>query len=161
MNRDDSVFNRINSLKYDVIDLKKKQLIGSDSVISYLNTSGNTWDFEWTSADDFGGGSYFKNVYVTFSADSQSAPFANLSLEATYNGIVYDPSTISNTFSNHITIDQSFIGNSVEELRNDDIFKWVVRVEAASAGTDIKIKFKVRATDTGTISVSYYMPSGV
>lgn len=151
--RNDSLEQQLHRLESDIFDFKKAQLVGSDSVRTFINQTNNNPDFLWTSVDT-GGGFYVKTIDVTFTANTQAAPFASLDALVTFDGTDYDPSTITVGLGrNEVTIDQAFAGYTIDEIRKDNYFKWTVRVVAQQAGTVIAIKFRVHATDRGTVTV--------
>lgn len=149
--RDDSVEAYLHRLESDLVDFKKAQLTGSDSVRTYNGqTSNNIWDFQWTS--EIIGAFPSTGITVTFTANTQEAPFANLRAVVLFNGEAYDPRTIQGIGKNSIIIEQAFAGNTIEELKTTDIYKWIVSINTAVVGTLVQIKFYVDSTDRGVLS---------
>lgn len=150
--RDDSIEQYLHRLEADLLDFKKAQLTGSDAVRTYnMQQTNDQWDIDWVST--IIGGFPNTSVTVTFKANTQDAPFANLRAVAVYDGHPYDPKTVYGFGRNSILIEQAFVGNSMDELKTMDIYKWNVNINTAVAGTHVQVKFYVDATDRGAITV--------
>lgn len=137
------IVKEVKEIDKAIAEFKDVQFSGSSNIISYIIQTENTWDVDFVTTVP----SHF--VYVTFRADEQTAPLASISARMLING-----SEVNNT------------GNIfIPEL--EDIYdvppqgfmqaNWRVNMSAA-LGTHIQIKFKVKATDRGELTISSVEP---
>lgn len=155
----DVVFNQLavelKEIENQIRELKLKQFTGTDTVQTYENKN-ETWDIDWTPtwvAPQVEDG---KDFSVQFLADTQDAAVNNMRYEILIdNSIRY---TI-NSFDDHPQdaavngyVHDSFLtyANLIPTPKLDG---WYFAISAYRSGMNIKIRFIVDSTDTGTISV--------
>lgn len=143
----------LKSIEDQIRELKQKQFTGTDTVQTYVNQNGG-WDIDWTPV--FGFASDGRDFSIQFQADTQIAPTNNMRYEILIdNSIVY---TI-NTFNDHPQ-DAAVLGyvhDSFLSYANlppqPGLDAWYFNITAYRSGMNIKIRFIVDSTDTGTLSV--------
>lgn len=155
----DIIFNQLavdlKSIEDQIRELKQKQFTGTDTVQTYANTNGG-WDLDWTPTWIAPQNQSSRDFSVQFLADSQDAPTNNMRYEILIdNSVVY---TI-NTFNDHPQdaavlgyVHDSFLSyaNLQPQPRLDG---WYFNITAYRSGMNIKVRFIVDSTDTGTVTV--------
>lgn len=156
----DIVYNQLavelKGIEDQIRQLKQKQFTGTDTVQTYVNKNAG-WDVDWTPVWSFTpGSSRGLDFSVQFFSDVQDAPVNNMRYEILIdNYLVY---TI-NTFNDHPQdaavlgyVHDSFLtyANLQPTPRLDG---WYFNITAYRSGMNIKIRFIVDSTDTGTITV--------
>jgi len=143
----------LKSIEDQIRELKQKQFTGTDTVQTYVNQNGG-WDVDWTPV--FGGSSTGRDFSVQFQSDIQVAPTNNMRYEILIdNSVVY---TIG-TFNDHPQdaavlgyVHDSFL--SYADLQpQPGLDAWYFNITAYRSGMNIKIRFIVDSTDTGTVSL--------
>src|SRR5690606_27497351 len=148
-------------LEKEATNLKTSQFTGSDSIKTYVIQTTREWDWEYTTT--FGGGSQeTSHIYVKFIADHQNAPLAQPIMDilidnnahyrvgiSEFGGVKSDNGIVTNgwvpdTYGNYSPTKQP---NKRNEL------SWYNAITYYSNGKNVKVKFKVYATDTGRIIV--------
>lgn len=152
----DMVYNQLavdlKTIEDQIRELKQKQLTGTDTVQTYANKN-EAWDVDWTPV--FSGSSTGLDFSVQFIADTQDAPTNSMRYEILIdNSIVY---TV-NSFNDHPQdaavlgyVHDSFLSyaNLQPQPRLDG---WYFNITAYRSGMNIKIRFIVDSTDTGTVT---------
>lgn len=156
----DIVYNQLavdlKSIEDQIRELKQKQFTGTDTVQTYANKQAG-WDIDWTPSWAFTPGSQRSlDLSVQFLADTQDAPTNNMRYEILIdNSVVY---TI-NTFNDHPQdaavlgyVHDSFL--SYADLQPQPrLDGWYFNITAYRSDMNIKVRFIVDSTDTGTIRV--------
>jgi len=143
----------LKSIEDQIRELKQKQFTGTDTVQTYENKQAG-WDIDWTPV--FGGSSDGRDFSIQFQADTQIAPTNSMRYEILIdNSVVY---TI-NTFNDHPQ-DAAVLGyvhDSFLSYANlppqPGLDAWYFNITAYRSGMNIKIRFIVDSTDTGTLAV--------
>ena len=142
----------LKTIEDQIRELKQKQFTGTDTVQTYANQNA-TWDLDWTPV--FGGGSSSRDISVQFQAESQEAPTNNMRYEILIdNRIIY---TI-NEFNNHPqdAAVLAYVHDSLMSYAKRPIAKgldaWYFNITAYRSGMNIKVRFIVDSTDTGTVT---------
>lgn len=144
--------SELKSIEDQIRELKQKQFTGTDTVQTYANKNSG-WDVNWTPV--FGGASTSKNFSVQFLADMQDAAVNSMRYEILIdNSIVYK----INTFNDHPDdcavlgyVHDSFL-TYAGLLPTPKLDGWYFNITAYRSGMNIKIRFIVDSTDTGTIT---------
>lgn len=143
----------LRSIEDQIRELKQKQFTGTDTVQTYVNSNGG-WDVDWTPV--FGFASASRDFSVQFLADTQDAPTNNMRYEILIdNTVVY---TIA-SFDDHPQ-DAAVLGYVHDSLLTyanlqpqPRLDGWYFNITAYRSGMNIKIRFIVDSTDTGTVTV--------
>lgn len=151
----DAIYNQfavdLKSIEDQIRELKQKQFTGTDTVQTYANKQAG-WDLDWT----YGGGDDSRDFSVQFTSDTQDAPTNSMRYE-----ILIDNKTVYtiNTFNDHPQdcavlgyVHDSFLtyANLLPRPRLDG---WYFNITAYRVGMNIKVRFIVDSTDTGSIVV--------
>lgn len=146
--RNRSFVDRLAQLSRQESELKSAQPFGSSNVVTYTNTTNATWDKSWTPT--FGPGEAAgRNYHVTFTSDTQTAPFASIGVKALINDTTEYTVGLVDDVLMYTYLDTYLDGF----LPNTQQVQWVVPVEVYASGTNVKLKFTVYATDTGNITI--------
>lgn len=165
MNPDDyfnSLGFELKSIEDQIRELKQKQPNGNDTVNTYQNKSATViaggWDIDWTPVWAFTpGSSRGLNKAVVFQSDEQDAPISSMRYEILVNNTdwytigVFDAPFMGLVAVNGYVHDYflSYAG-LVPTPKKDG---WYFNVSAYASGTNVKVRFIVDSTDTGTITV--------
>lgn len=160
---DNSLEKVVSRLEKDLIAMKTAQPTGTSSVRAYETLTNFVWDYDYTfTAANYNGFAYGHGFGITFTSRSQSAPFASVRLIAQVNGVRYNSLSSTNRFggitnapdnaSIQVSDDIYSTGN-LKDYTQDNTVKWVVNTACNTAGTNIKIKVIVTATDMGKIDI--------
>lgn len=136
-------------------ELKNKQLNGTDTIQTYLNQNPG-WDLDWTV--DLGGFlSDSKDYSVIFEADEQVAAINNMRyiilIDNTY---YYRVASFEDAQHDHDVAVLGYVHDSflsyaaIPPAPKKD--GWYFNITAYRHGMNIKLKFLVDSTDTGTIT---------
>jgi len=154
----DIIYNQLavelKSFEDQIRELKQKQFTGTDTVQTYVNQNSG-WDLDWTPTWSSPQVSASKDFSVQFLADTQDAPVNSMRYE-----ILIDNSVVftTGTFNDHPQdvavlgyVHDSFLtyANLQPQPRLDG---WYFNVTAYRSGMNIKVRFIVDSTDTGTIT---------
>lgn len=136
-------------------ELKKRQPNGTDTVLTYANQN-EAWDIDETLTWGVGT-SRALNKAVIFDADEQDAPISSMRYEILLNDTHWY--TIG-------SFDAPFMGLAAVNGYVHDYFLayaglvptpkkdgWYFNITSYVSGTNIKVRFIVDSTDTGTITV--------
>lgn len=147
----------LKNIEDQIRELKKRQPNGTDTVLTYENQNGG-WDIDWTPTWSFTpGSSRSLDKVIIFTADEQDAPISSMRYEILVN----------NTYQYTIgSFDDPFMGLVAVNGYVHDYFLtyaglvptpkkdgWYFNVSAYASGTNIKVRFIIDSTDTGTITV--------
>ena len=160
MNRLDATYNALGSELKEIEDalreLKKRQPNGSDTVQAYINQN-PTWDIDWTPSWSYTpGSSRALNKSILFQSSEQPAPVNRMRYKI----------LINNTYWYTIgSFDDPFMGLAAVNGYVHDTFlsypdltpapgldAWYFNITCYQPGTNIKVKFIVDSTDTGSIT---------
>lgn len=144
----------IKAIEDQIRELKKKQPNGTDTVNTYANQN-VAWDIDttltWSS-----GTSRAINKAVLFTADEQDAPISNMRYEILLNDTYwYTVGSFDAPFMGLAAVNgyvhDSFLSypNLVPTPKLD---AWYFNITSYVSGTNIKVRFIVDSTDTGTIT---------
>lgn len=152
----------LKSFEDQIAALKRKQPNGNDTVNTYANKSvageAGGWDIDWTPTWSFTpGSSRSLNKAVIFTADEQDAPISSMRYEILVNNTdwytigVFDAPFMGLVAVNGYVHDYflSYAG-LVPTPKKDG---WYFNVSAYASGTNVKVRFIVDSTDTGSITV--------
>lgn len=143
----------LRSIEDQIRELKQKQFTGTDTVQAYVNQN-TSWDIDWTLSSS----SESRDFSVLFKADTQTAPVNNMRyIILVDNKFVHKISS----FDYHPTpLDVAVLGYvhdtflSYADLQpTPGLDGWYFNVTGYRSGMNIKVKFIVDSTDTGTVSL--------
>ena len=152
----DVIYNNLayelKQIEDQIRELKQKQFTGTDTVQTYANQN-ETWDIDWTPV--FGFSQSSRNMSVLFASDTQLAPVNNMRyIILIDNSVVY---TV-NTFDDHPQdcavlgyVHDSFLAYAGLQP-TPQLDGWYFNITAYRSGMNIKVKFIVDSTDTGTVT---------
>lgn len=150
MDRENTLSTEIRRLESDLRDFKAAQILGSSSAVANKIQTNNQWDMVLTTGSSGMGFNYIYSV-VKFTAEKQIAPFADLSIIATIDGVPVDLKAAPNG-TKYININQPFLYNTDPELQDSTSISYIVQCGSDVAGTVFRFKFIMYATDRGTIT---------
>ena len=139
-------------------ELKQKQPNGNDTVLTYPNQN-ETWDIDRTLTWSFTpGSSRAVNLSVLFEADEQDAPVSNMRYEILINNTYwYTIGSFDAPFMGLAAVNgyvhDSFLSYA-ELVPTPKLDGWYFNLTVYASGTNVKIRFIVDSTDTGTITVT-------
>lgn len=144
----------LKSIEDQIREFKQKQFTGKDTVVTYPNKN-VAWDIDWTPTWVGPQTSAGRNYSVQFRANTQDAPTNNMRYEILIDNVrVYK----INTFNDHPDdcavlgyVHDSFLtyANLQPTPKLDG---WYFNITAYRSGMNIKVRFIVDSTDTGTVS---------
>jgi len=146
----------LKTIEDQIRELKQKQFAGTDTVKTYENKN-TGWDIDWT-PDFYGFGTQrTMDKSVLFIADSQSALISNMRYEILVNNTnwytigAYD-APFMGLVSVGASLHDSFLSyaDEVPTIKKD---AWYFSVTVYVSLTNVKVRFIVDSTDTGTIVV--------
>ena len=160
MNRLDATYNALGAelkeLEDFIRELKKRQPNGNDTVQTYQNQN-DTWDIDWTPTWSYTpGSSRDLNKSIQFRADEQAAPVNRMRYYMLVDGIPYTIGSFDDPFNGKAAVNgyvhDTFLSypNLVPEPGLD---AWYFNITAYQSGVNIKIKFIIDSTDTGSITM--------
>lgn len=150
----DIIYNNLavelKSIEDQIRELKQKQFTGTDTVQTYANKNAG-WDLDFNTV-----GSPSRNFSVQFLADSQDAPVNTMRYEILIdNRIVYKIADF-----NYHPDDVAVLGYVHDSFLSyaglqptPRLDGWYFNISAYRSGMNIKVRFIVDSTDTGTIKV--------
>lgn len=154
----DIVYNQLavelKTIEDQIRELKQKQFTGTDTVQTYPNKN-VAWDVDWTPTWVSPQNQAGLDFSVQFRADNQEAPTNNMRYEILIdNSIVYT----TNFFNDHPQdaavlgyVHDSFL--SYADLQpTPGLDAWYFNITAYRSGMNIKVRFIVDSTDTGTVT---------
>lgn len=158
----DIIYNNLayelKQIEDQIRELKQKQFTGTDTVQTYVNENGG-WDIDWTPVWAFTPGSSRQiDTSVLFEADTQLAAVNNMRYI-----ILIDNSTYYtiNSFDDHPQdaavngyLHDSFLAYAGLQP-TPKLDGWYFNLTAYRSGINLKIKFIVDSTDTGTVTWKY------
>ena len=134
--RSRDILGRITDIERQIFDLKSTQSAGRDVFIPKVTVTNQPYDFTATSSLNGG-------YVVRFKANSQSNPWGRLRMEV-WIGTPSTPATSSD------------VVNTVQFLPTQSVDGWLVwlgSIYPASGSPTVYVKFRVLATDSGTLTV--------
>lgn len=159
MNPDDyykALSAELKTFEDQVLEMKNKQPSGNNAIKTYENTTGDTWDIDWTPTWVGPQTEDGIDKSVQFRADDQASPFSNLRYEILINNSVWY--TI-NDFSYHPQ-NAAITGSGYDSFLvyagltpEPGLQGWYFAISAYTSGMNIKVRFIVDSTDTGAVSV--------
>lgn len=157
MNPDDyynQLGTELKSIEDQIRELKNRQPNGNDTVRTYANQN-TTWDIDRT-LTRASGTSRAINLSVLFEADEQDAPVSNMRYEILLNNThwytigAFDAPFMGLAAVNGYVHD-SFLSYA-DEVPTPKLDGWYFNLTVYVSGTNVKIRFIVDSTDTGTIT---------
>jgi len=154
----DVIYNNLavelKSIEDQIREIKQKQFTGTDTVQTYVNQNGG-WDIDWTPV--FGFASAGKDVSVFFRSDTQPAPVNTMryiilvdnQYEYKVAGFDYHPTPLDVAVLGYVH--DTFL-TYADRQTEPGLDAWYFNVTAYRSGMNIKVKFIVDSTDTGTVS---------
>lgn len=150
----------LKSIEDQIRELKQKQPNGNDTVLTHANVStavaGGGWDIDWTPTWTTGTERSLDKA-VIFTATEQDAPISNMRYEILVDGTDwYTIGTFDAPFMSKVSVNgylhDSFLGYAglVPTPKKDG---WYFSVTSYQSGTNIKVRFIIDSTDTGSITV--------
>lgn len=148
----------LKSIEDQIRELKKRQPNGTDTVQTYANQN-VAWDIDWTPVWAYTpGSSRGLNKAVIFDADEQDAPISSMRYEILVNNTYwYTLGSFDAPFMGLVAVNGyvhdyflSYAG-LVPTPKKDG---WYFNVTAYASGTNVKVRFIIDSTDTGTITVT-------
>lgn len=144
----------LKTLEDQILQLKNRQPNGNDTVQSYANQNGG-WDIDWTPVWA-GGSSRALNKSILFHADEQAAPVNRMRYIILVDGVTYTIGEFNDPFMGKAAVlgyvHDTFLSypNLVPEPGLD---AWYWNITCYVSGTNIKVKFIIDSTDTGSITM--------
>lgn len=164
MSRTEDYYNQLASdLKHiedEIIAIKNRQFIGSDSIRTYKNKTAvgaaGGWDIDLSDTFSLPQTSKTRNYAVTFTADNQAAPMNRLSLYTQINNVEVSPSKLtklnqSPVYFNAVLHDYFLAYAGISPGPGIDGFYFAT--VSYLSGTNIKVRLEVESTDTGTLQL--------
>lgn len=162
--RPDDYYNalgvELKSIEDQIREIKNRQPNGNDTVLTYPNTSAAVeaggWDIDWTPVWSVGS-SQALNKAVIFTADEQDAPISNMRYEILVDNTdwytigAFDAPFMGKVAVNGYLHDYFLSYAGLQPTPKKDC--WYFNVTAYVSGTNIKVRFIVDSTDTGSITV--------
>lgn len=157
MSRIEDTYNALGSelknIEDEILQLKKRQPNGNDTVQSYKNQN-STWDIDWTPTWSTGTQRAL-NKSILFHADEQAAPVNRMRYYMLVDGIPYTVGSFDDPFMGKAAVNgyvhDTFLSYpSLQPAPGLDA--WYFNITCYVSGTNIKIKFIIDSTDTGTIT---------
>lgn len=145
----ETVTAMIKQAQADLLDLKNKQFVGTDNIKVYENTSGDVWDVDEDVTISAG-----IRIWAYFIADTQLAPFAEFVPEIRLNNVPYNTMTDTRLNDVRFGVDRSFLvelNPSTEEAKRLAYYGLNLSNSSYPVTINVKVKFTVLATDTGTV----------
>lgn len=150
----------LKSIEDQIRELKKRQPNGTDTVLTYQNKSAAVeaggWDIDWTPTWSTGT-SRAINKSIIFTADEQNAPISSMRYEILVNNTYwYTVASFDAPFMGLVSVNgyahDYFLGyaGEVPTPKKDG---WYFNVTAYLTGTNVKVRFIVDSTDTGSLTV--------
>ena len=163
MNPDDyynQLGTELKNIEDQIRELKKKQPNGTDTVLTYANKSATVeaggWDIDET-LTWVAGTSRQLDKAVIFESDDQDAPISSMRYEILVNntdwytvGAFYAPFMGLVSVNGYVHDSLLTYAGLVPTPKKDG---WYFNVTSYLSGTNIKVRFIVDSTDTGTITV--------
>jgi hypothetical protein len=136
-------------------ELKQKQFNGDDTSKTYSNQNGG-WDIDWTPTWVVGTQKSLNKVII-FDSDDQDAPISNMRYEILINNTYwYKIGSFDSPYLGLVAVlgylHDSFLSYAglVPTPKKD---AWYFNVTSYVSGTNIKVRFIIDSTDTGSITV--------
>ena len=160
MNPDDyynQLGTELKSIEDQIRQLKLKQPNGTDTVNTYANQN-VAWDIDRTVTWSSGTSRSAANVSVLFEADEQDAPISNMRYEILINNTYwYTVGSFDDPFMGLAAVN-GYVHDSFLSYANlaptPKLDGWYFNLTVYASGTNVKIRFIVDSTDTGTITVT-------
>lgn len=146
----------LKSIEDQIRELKNRQPNGKDTVQTYENKNAG-WDVDWTPTWS-SGTSRAIDLSVLFTADEQDAPVSHMRYEILLNNTHwYTIGSFDAPFMGLAAVNgyvhDSFLSyaNLVPTPKLDG---WYFNITVYVSGTNVKVRFIVDSTDTGTVSAT-------
>jgi hypothetical protein len=157
MSRLEETYNALGSelktIEDMILQLKKRQPNGNDTVQSYKNQNA-AWDVDWTPTFP-AGQSRALNKSIIFQADEQVAPVNRMRYYMLVDGVPYTLGAFNDPFMGKAAVN-GYVHDTFLSYPNlvpvPGLDAWYFNVTCYVSGTNIKIKFIIDSTDTGTIT---------
>lgn len=144
----------LKQIEDQIRELKQRQPNGTDTVLTYANQNAG-WDIDWTPVWG-GGGSRALNKSILFRADEQEAPVNRMRYVIMVDGVPYTLGSFDDPFMGKAAVNgyvhDSFLSYA-ELVPEPGLDGWYFNITCYVSGTNIKIKFIIDSTDTGSITV--------
>lgn len=160
MNPDDyynQLGTELKSIEDQILEIKRNQPNGTDTVLTHQNKN-VAWDIDWTPTWSFTPGSSRQlDKAVLFTSDEQDAPISNMRYEILVNNTdwytigVFDAPFMGLVAVNGYVHDYFLAYAGLVPTPKKD--GWYFNVTAYASGTNVKVRFIIDSTDTGTIVV--------
>lgn len=145
----------LKSIEDQIRELKNAQRIGTDAVQTYRNQAAGAWDIDWTPTWVAPQTSALRDWNIRFLADRQDAAVNKLVVRILVDNLYevrvsgfdareYDTAVLGNVHDNF------FSYSTIAPQPKLDSWYWALG--AYRSGMNIKIKFYIDSTDTGTVS---------
>jgi hypothetical protein len=157
--RPDDYYNalgvELKKIEDDILQLKKRQPNGNDTVQTYINQN-TSWDIDWTPTWTYtAGSSRALNKSVLFHASEQPAPVNRMRYYMLVDGVLYTVGSFDDPFMGKAAVN-GYVHDTFLSYPNlqpePGLDAWYFNVTCYVPGTNIKIKFIIDSTDTGTIT---------
>lgn len=150
----------LKSIEDQIRDLKKKQPNGTDTVNTYANKSAAVeaggWDIDWTPTWS-SVTSRSLNKAIIFTADEQDAPISSMRYEILVNNTYwYTIGVFDAPFMGLVAVNgyvHDYFLTYADLVPTPKLDGWYFNVSAYASGTNVKVRFIIDSTDTGTITV--------
>ena len=157
MSRIDDAYNalgvELKGIEDEILQLKKRQPNGNDTVQSYANQN-TAWDVDWTPTWS-SGSSRAINKSILFQADEQVAPVNRMRYYMLVDGVPYTLGAFNDPFMGKAAVNgyvhDTFLSYP-DLVPVPGLDAWYFNVTVYQSGVNIKIKFIIDSTDTGTIT---------
>lgn len=150
--------SELKTLEDQIRDLKRRQPNGTDTIITYENKN-VAWDIDWTPSWSYTpGSSRARNLSILFTSDEQPAPVSQMRYEMLINNTyVYTIGSFDDPFMGLVAVNGYVHDNFLsyaELVPQEGVDGWYFNVTCYQPGTNIKVRFIIDSTDTGTITVT-------
>lgn len=152
----DSLAVELKNIEDQISDLKRRQPNGNDTVQTYQNKQNpGGWDIDWTPTFP-AGQSRALNKSILFQSDEQDAPINRMRYEILVDGAVYTIGSFDDPFMGKAAVN-GYVHDTFLSYANlvptPGLDGWYFNVTCYVSGTNIKVRFIIDSTDTGTITI--------
>lgn len=156
--RPDDYYNslgvELKNIEDQISDLKRRQPNGTDTVQTYQNKSVG-WDIDWTPTWTTGTQRAL-NKSIIFQADEQVAPVNQMRYEILVDGVPYTIGSFDDPFDGKAAVNgyvhDTFLSYA-QLVPAPGLDGWYFNITCYVSGTNIKVRFIIDSTDTGTITI--------
>ena len=148
----------LKTIEDQIRELKNRQRNGKDTVQTYQNKNSG-WDLNWTPTWSYTPGSSRQtDLSVLFTADEQDAPVSNMRYEILINDTYWYTLGVSDAPFMGLVAVNGYVHDSflsyADLVPTPKLDGWYFNVTVYASGTNVKVRFIIDSTDTGTITTA-------